>query len=241
LRLYLRAMRKFTFLLVLAFVVFSVKAQMPEMSQEPILPDNPKGGSFGFSLKAGTMGAGLEFAKSLNAKRTITARIGGTYLPIEYNGIEQNVQGSKIVGDVSGNIGNGFLMLDFHPFGNAFKFTLGGAYMLTNIKGVARMKDTIQQGEIFLDPTKVGIISLDVSPAKFSPYAGIGFGRAIPKNRVGFSFEIGTYYIGAPQLNFSATGLLEPTSNQQSVLQKGLDQYRWLPQVMFNLTFKLAK
>ncbi|MFY8109666.1 MAG: hypothetical protein ACOVO9_11765 [Bacteroidia bacterium] len=210
------------------------------LSNIPMLEKN-KGGQLGFSLKAGTMGVGAEFAKNLNAKRTISLRLGGTYLPVTYNGLELDVAGSTITADISGNLGNGFLMFDFHPFGNAFKFTLGGAMMLTKLNGDARMKDSIKQGEIIIAPEKVGLINASITHEPFAPYVGIGFGRAIPKNRIGFSFEIGTYYTGAPKLDFVTTGLLEPTSDQEPVLQKGISVYEWMPQMMFNITFKLAK
>jgi hypothetical protein len=40
------------------------------------------------------------------------------------------------------------------------------------------------------------------------PYFGIGFGRAVPKKRVGFMFELGAQLHGTPEI-YTNTGKLE--------------------------------
>jgi hypothetical protein len=41
-----------------------------------------------------------------------------------------------------------------------------------------------------------GDVNGDVRVKKFRPYAGLGFGRLIPKKRVGFRFELGCQFMG---------------------------------------------
>jgi hypothetical protein len=41
-----------------------------------------------------------------------------------------------------------------------------------------------------------GYVKGDVRVKKFRPYVGFGFGRQIPKNRIGFRFELGCQFMG---------------------------------------------
>ena len=43
---------------------------------------------------------------------------------------------------------------------------------------------------------KNGDINADLRCNSFRPYLGLGFGRVVPKNRLGFRWEIGCQYMG---------------------------------------------
>ncbi len=105
--------------------------------------------------------------------------------------------------------------------------------------------DGIPYGEITIPPSKVGQFHFSLEPSlKISPYGGIGFRKFFGAGeRVAFNFETGIYYLGAPQINIEATGLLAPTANpahrQKQLLEKQLESYNFYPVVKINLAVKL--
>ena len=81
---------------------------------------------------------------------------------------------------------------------------------------------------------------------KISPYLGVGFGRALGKEKsLAFAFEIGTYYQGAPDISIQTTGLLSPTSNpelgQEKYLESQISQYYLYPVLKLSLSYRLFK
>lgn len=101
-------------------------------------------------------------------------------------------------------------LVDFYPFASGFPLRLtAGAYI-----GSAKLI-SIYNTEAFLAPTEWGVagvklgdyritsddngnISADVKVKKFKPYVGIGFGRAVPKHRLSFNFDLGVQFWGSP-------------------------------------------
>ena len=216
------------------------KETIPKNKLGDPLP-NPTTKSWGAALSISSNGVGLELSKTLNNNGNLVARLAGSYIPISINKYQADFSGSVLIANADVKLGSIGLYADWHPFKNSFKITGGAAYMLTQIKGNANVRDSVKQGEITIPPNSVGKISVGIETLPIAPYIGIGFGRAVPKNRVGFGVEMGTYYIGSPKLSFVCTGLLEPTSNQEVVLKDNLKSYQWLPQMLFKLTIKISK
>ena len=198
-----------------------------------------KSRSYGASLSLATNGVGLEASMSLNESKSFVLRANGMYLPLSYSNYQMAFGKTNVIIDINGKLGSTGLYLDYHPFKNIFKITGGVAYLFSGIGGTAKVKDAVSQGQIVISPENVGIITFDVAPNNICPYIGLGVGRAIPKSRVGFSADLGVYYIGSPLVNFKATKMLEPTSDQQAVIQNNMDGDRWLPQLTFNITYRI--
>lgn len=199
---------------------------------------NP-GSALGIILS--TNGVGLQFAQNINASKTLAVRVGGMYVPVSLTNYEYDFDGTVLV--INGDIKVGAIqaLIDFHPFNNAFKLTGGLAYMMTNVTALANVKDSVKQGDIMLSPKEVGDIDVGINMGPLCPYIGIGFGRAVPKTRFSFNFEVGGYYINQPNVTFKATGMLEPSSSNEKVLQDNMSGYNWLPMLNFGLNFKLGK
>jgi hypothetical protein len=201
--------------------------------------DGPAGSSIGLILS--TNGVGLQFAQNLGSSKMLALRVGGMYMPFKLTNFEYDFNGSTLV--INGDIKLGAVqaLMDFHPFKNAFKITGGVAYMLTDMTGTALLKDSVQQGDIMLSPEEVGKIDVGMKVGPICPYIGIGFGRAIPKTRASFNFEIGGYYITHPVVTFQASGMLAPTSSQEKVIQDNVNGLSWLPMMNFGINFKITK
>lgn len=195
----------------------------------------------GVSVVLSSNGIGAEVSKTITSNGKFVARLGGTYLSYDLKNYEIAFSSTKLVINGPVTLGSLGAYVDWHPFNNAIKVTGGVAYMVTGFKSNAVLKDSVKQGDISVSPNDVGKVNIEIKPASFAPYIGIGFGRAVPKNRVGVSFEVGTYYIGSPTINFTTTGMLEPTTNQGKVLTSNLKDYNWLPKLSFNINIRLTK
>jgi opacity protein-like surface antigen len=199
---------------------------------------NP-GSAIGLNLS--TNGVGLQFAQNIGSKRMLAVRVGGMYMPFKLTNFEYDFDGTKLVinGDIK--LGSVQALVDFHPFKNAFKITCGLAYMLSDISATAMVKDSVKQGDIMISPDEVGKIDVGIKVGPICPYVGIGFGRAVPKTRFSFNFEVGGYFITKPQVSFKASGMLEPTSSNEKVLQDNMSGFTWLPMMTFGFNFKIGK
>jgi len=144
----------------------------------------------------------------------------------------------------SGNIKTGGIGLfyDLHPFKNAIKISTGIFYSRFEFAGNLVVNDTYNLGEIRLAPEEVGSASLTIQPGKFLPYLGLGVGRSIPnEKRISFCFEIGTFYSLKNNIALDCTGLIEPMSEQKSIIEANMSEYRWIPNTSLTLNFRLTK
>ena len=110
----------------------------------------------------------------------------------------------------------GDLKFDCYPFGNSSSFfvtagfSFGGGDIM-KINGHSDEVKNLQQeankygvtiGDFSIPFDENGDIKGGVKVKNFRPYLGLGFGRLIPKNRVGFRFEIGAQFQGKPQVYY---------------------------------------
>lgn len=219
----------------------SILADTSRVKSSAVESKSTKYGKWGFGLQSSSNGLGLQLARSIHPTNKWVAKIGFTYLPLKVNNYIFDFSGTKLKSNISINLGAIGAYVDWHPFGNAFRLTGGVAYILTNISTNSTLKDTVIQGELKLDPNKVGDIKTEFRTNPIAPYLAFGFGRAIPKKRVSLGIEVGTYYVGSPKISFVCSGLLEPSSSNEAVLEENLKGYQLLPQIIFNLSFKLSK
>lgn len=58
----------------------------------------------------------------------------------------------------------------------------------------------VKLGDYLLTPDAEGNVKSTLKTNGFKPYVGIGFGRAVPKKRIGFKFDLGAMFWGAPDV-----------------------------------------
>lgn len=223
-----------------------------EQTPAPVNEAPPKAESvydshaWGLSLNLTSNGIGAEISRSLLKNRKLVARLGGNYLAYDLKNFAYNNGSSAkpqyLIANANIVLGSIGAYVDWHPFGNAFKLTGGLAYLMSKVTSTAQLRDSTPQGDINISPEEVGQIKAEIKPSSaIAPYIGIGFGRAIPKHRVGVSFEIGTYYMGSPNVDFYCTKMLEPTSSMKTVLSDNLSPNQWLPRLSLNVNIRLTK
>jgi len=206
----------------------------------PVIAYSQQKKGFGAGLNLSTNGIGAQVAYSILDNGKLAARLEGRYLSIGLNNYEAAVSGTKLVADATVKLGSIGAMVDYHPFGNAFKLVAGYALLLNDVSAVAITKDSSKFGDVAIPPNEVGDIKFGMT-VKPSPYIGLGFGRSVPDKRFGFSFEIGTYYTGSPEITFKTTGMLEPTSANEPILRENLSGLTWWPVMNFGFNFKIGK
>jgi len=243
-----RIITVFSLLTIVTFVKAQEQSALPlsPSAQSGIVENDGVSHAWGASLNLTSNGIGVELARSITTNRKLVARLGGNYLAYDLKDFPYN-NGSKakpqyLLANANIVLGSIGAYIDWHPFGNAFKLTGGVAYLMSKVTSTAQLRDSTPQGDIQISPDEVGQIKAEIKPSSnIAPYIGIGFGRAIPKNRVGVSFEIGTYYMGSPNVDFYCTKMLEPTSSMKTVLTDNLSPNQWLPRLSLSINVKLTK
>lgn len=204
------------------FAVTTVSAQ-----EEPAKKKNKFGlaNRIGVGVGYGTEGLGFDVAIPLT--QYVQVRAGLNIFPnikfhenidVEYVGEiphagEQTIE-DKVRLDAKFGRTYADLKFDVYPFGNRGNFfvTAGlsfGGSDLMSIKGHSgkveeygpAIKDYgINIGDYNIPFDDNGDIKGGVKVKKVRPYLGLGFGRLIPKGRIGFRFELGAQFQGKPKV-----------------------------------------
>ena len=133
---------------------------------------------------------------------------------------------------LSGSIGgSGNLLVDFHPGGGSFKVSAGlffGSGDFIKVFNTVPLPDSYHQAGItyWLDgktddkanryrikSNDKGILTASFKSSPVRPFVGVGFGSAVPKNRVGVTFDLGVEYIGGMDLRTDATNRNDEIEN----------------------------
>ena len=124
--------------------------------------------------------------------------------------------------------------------------TLDGQFDMNdpNIKQIQQaglMKDIeLEIGDDVIRAGNDGSMAAKLKVNGFCPYVGLGWGRAIPKHRFGFRFEMGAVFHGHPELvsdNLVSSGSSGDISDAEEIINK----ITVFPQISLQLTYKLFK
>jgi hypothetical protein len=168
-------------------------------------------------LSAGTDGIGLDLAAPIG--NHFSVRAGKEDWPkIKYKpDISPGTDSKSFILNKDGkidiegkiNMADFKLLFDYYPFTNSsFRLTAGayfgkekvvtvynkGQFLSQNEWGSAG----IQHGKYKIASDANGNINLDLKAKSFKPYLGLGFGRAVPRKRIGVAFDLGVQFWGTP-------------------------------------------
>jgi hypothetical protein len=190
----------------------------------------------GASLRAGTLGLGLEFNVGLT--ETLNLRLG--YSTYDY---DDTLEETEVTYDGEIKLRNPSALLDWHAFGGGFRFSFGAIATDTKIEATGRPTGGTYEldGQVFT-ASQVGSLRGTVEMGNsVSPYIGLGWGNTVDAaGRVTFLFDIGAVYMGTPEVNLiatCATGLSTTNCNRlQAAVQQEEDDlaedatlYEWYP------------
>lgn len=192
--------------------------------------------SLAASLRAGTQGIGVALTTPLVP--TLNARLGAHFFSYSTDGT-QEVDDVDVAYDASGDLFFVSALLDWHPFHNTFRVSGGLQYNGARGGGVLTPNENIEAGNNAYTPEEVGDLNLDVSfGSKVAPYVGLGVGDAV-SNRIGFLFDVGVLYAGAPQVDITASGMLSPTAGEAPKIEENVSWARWYPVVSLGISARL--
>ena len=191
------------------------------------------------AFSAGMPGVGMEYAYNIN--RHLNLRAG--FMAFAFNDFNTDLEISGQPVSINADLNSAAydLFLEYQPSSNtAFKLVAGIGYLNNiGVNTTVLLSEDIGFGDLIIDNEEIGEIGVDVAWNGLAPYIGFGFGRAIPKKRVGFGLEFGSYYAGGPDVTINATGMLANTSEEAAELQENLSSYAWVPRIMARLAIKL--
>ncbi len=196
----------------------------------------------GMAIKASTMGPGgdlvLQFHKRMDVRLGIDMFDYSRTFSFDEDDIEYDAHAKIETGSYTA-------LFDYY-IAKGFFVALGAGINNFNINIKGEPTEDVEWGDVIIDKEKIGDFEFGIEPGlKLSPYFGIGFGHALSANKlVGFAFEIGSYYMGSPDVSIEATGLLSPTAmeeyGQEALFESQLSSYGFYPVLKFSLNFKLA-
>jgi hypothetical protein len=210
--------------------------------EEEIIPDNiylNKGLYIGG--QASTNGWGFDLKYIFN--KTITLKAGLETLAITHS-FDFDEQEIMFEADLDYNTGGVFLLADINYTRNLY-ISLGGALNSLNPDVTGRAVNDMPYGDIFIPASKLGEFQLKLTPSyKVSPYAAAGFRSFFgKKERVTFYFEGGFYYLGAPNVEIEASGLIAPTADpangRKELVENQFSQYQFYPVLKMSFAIKL--
>jgi len=217
----------------------SVQAQEPETPFNQTvdsIPARERRNAVG--IHAGFPGFGLDYGRKLGNQLMLRGQIN--LMKLDINDLGYQFEDTKLLINAEVNFLNIDALLDYHPFKNSsFRLTLGLGYFIDQvISSTVAFDEDLLINDITYTPDQIGVIGLRNTWGSIAPYGGIGFGRAVPKGKFGFGFELGTYYGGKPKPTIIATGMLEDNVENEAQLRENLSEYRWLPVLKMRLAYK---
>lgn len=196
-------------------------------------------GRSAIAINISSVGIGLEYAHNLNEHLNARLRFNAFQLSDLEQALELSGAPTLVTANV--NIFTTDLLLEYLPFPQRnFKLVVGGSFISSG-KGDVNIayNESIKYGDIIIAPEDIGDMTIGVDYGGFAPYMGLGWGRAVPRKRVGFGIEIGTYYVGSPEVTLTATNMLVNTSQEEGQLQENMGDYKWFPFLNMRLSFRL--
>jgi hypothetical protein len=190
---------------------------------------------FGVGVKAGTLGAGVELGMSLTD--SISARAGLNSYSLSDSRTEDGI---KYDGDF--DLRSTALLLDWHPFTGIFRMTAGYVFNSNKLELTGKLDDaeTYVIGDASYTGAELGQLNGTVDMGS-GPYIGVGWGN-VPAKGLGFTFDIGVFQQGSPDVSLVATDPLNVIDDaelreEEGQLESDLSEFEVYPVVSLGLSY----
>ncbi len=191
-------------------------------------------------LGISTLGFNIELSQSLG--EALALRLG-------YNTASYDTDGETDGIDYEYELdwSSASLLLDWHPFGNGFRLSVGGLANDNSIDAQSKSFDgSVEVGDVNFTAAQVGRIEGEIDFDSVAPYAGIGWGR-MPESGLGFTFDLGVAFQGSPDVELKSVGGTlsgDPTLNaaidaEEQELEDDVEDFDLYPVVKLNLVYTL--
>ena len=206
--------------IVLFILIFFL--QFPSYAVEVAL--GPRVGSAGVSMECYT---GL--FSNLNA------RVAFNLFPLQIKGSK-----SEFDYDIHCNFKSCSLLFDWMLTRADLRISSGLFVNYNNYDFTINPTRDYQVGAIRYESSEIGHMEGKVDFNRFAPYAGFGWGNPLKQNRkLTFVVDIGFFYQNSPQVDFSASGLIAPSADQEGQIAQDLEAWRIYGILSIGLMYKL--
>ncbi len=255
------------FLALCAFFCFTTTSLMAQLEING-MPLRRTFSNLGISAGISTTGIGIHLATPLTRSLTLRAGYNFSPIsydytyddfdPVQVSGASIEVPDLDAKGDLNFNAGQ--LLIDWVPFRkgtSSFFITAGmvfGSSRIIQVHGqfdpndpnFKAIKDAgliheieVEIGDQIVHPNADGSMDAAIQVQGARPYVGLGFGRAIPRRRVGFRFEMGVQFLGTPKVVSSNLEDGYDSDGDISDFNKILKDITLYPNISFQLTYRL--
>ena len=194
-------------------------------------------------LRAGTLGLGAELSYAVSQR--VALRLGAdTYTPKVRTVTQEDVDYN-----VNAKLRSGSLLVDWFPFANNFRFSLGAILNRNKVSGTGKPNSNGQftiNGQP-VNAADVGSLDLQVAFRKTAPYLGIGYGRPV-NGGLSFISDLGVMFQGVPTSTLTATcsptaspancaALQNAVAGEQATVQDNISKFKYYPVVSIGLAY----
>ncbi|MBQ8519951.1 MAG: hypothetical protein IJ456_00925 [Bacteroides sp.] len=143
-------------------------------------------------------------------------------------------------------------LLNIYPFKHSSFFITGGAAWggekLVTVTGhseeLAKLQSVaegagIEIGDYIIPVDKQGNVSGGIKVSNFRPFVGMGFGRIVPKNRIGFLFEMGVQFHKTPEVYTDYGNLEMLTDEADNDFSEIIEKVTVYPVIRFRICGRL--
>lgn len=221
----------------------------------------PQGGIFkhvGLGVSGGTNGISVELSSPVT--RWVQVRAGLSFMPNFKLNTDADVEYSAYgytkdtTIDLEGAFGRtqGSLIVNLYPLPWGSFYVAGGLYFggnkLLKVKGHSDELEGVQNagveiGDYTLPVDDHGNVKGGLKVNNVRPYIGIGWGRAVPNNRVNFGIELGLQFHGTPKLYTEHGDITELTKQLgdegDNDVQKIMDKVKVWPVLTFKISGRI--
>ena len=205
-------MKKWIFLPALALIIGTAGVHSQENSSD-------KKPGFGIAIggSASTNGAGINLIAAV--KPWLSVRVGYEKLDLSFEDqFKYAIEDTEF--SISPAIKTGGISANLDLYLSRGLYLTGGIVQTTFDLGVTlKPTESMTIGDLTYTPEDLGELHISVLPERnLAPYAGIGFGRTISRDKkLAMNFELGAYHMGSYVIDMTGTKLLEGNSDNASV------------------------
>lgn len=193
-------------------------------------------------VKAGTLGAGLEYATPV--MKDLDLRMGINGFSYGHSDTVDNINYN-----VDLNLMSVSLLADYHPFSNGFIMSAGVLYNGNEVKYAGKATGgTYDINGVIYSATDVGSLDGKVDFNSFAPYIGIGYSTVTKSKGWHFTADLGAMYQGSPNASLNATCGSTLTPAQCTTLKANVEaerkdfekdiDYEWYPVITLGVHYK---
>lgn len=195
-------------------------------------------GGLALGAKIGTLGPGVELTGYLIEDLNI--RGGFNYLPYSYEFEEDGINY-----DADLTMQSGMIMLDWHMFGNNFRFTAGLTINDNRLEVTGDTSEPEEIGNSLYTPSEIGTLKGEATFDQLAPYVGIGYGNAVADDvSLSFVFDLGVIFQGTPDIELASDGTLagdpafqEDLKEEEQDIQDEADSFKIYPVLAFGMAY----